>query len=144
MKGPHVRAFLMGDERLVRITGYGAGSRGVDRDLRHADHKAAPEGVGAERVVEQRGRLVLQLDGRALEHSRRALRLERLQRAPVEEEQRSALGGDGTVAFPVSTEAPGSITKSVNSTVLPPPVRLSPLPSWSTSPCTNGETEPGS
>ena len=49
-----------------------------------------------------------------------------------------------TETVPVSTDLPGSMTKSVSSTVLPPPVRLRPLPSWSSSPCTNGATLPGS
>src|SRR3954447_13164517 len=68
---------------------------GVDRDLRHADHEAGGEILDAEGLVEQVGGLLLELDGRALEDRRAVVaRLERLERAAVEEEQRSALGGD--------------------------------------------------
>jgi len=43
----------------------------------------------------------------------------------------------------VSTEAPGSMTKLLSVTFLPPPVSESPLPSWSIEPWTYGLTEPG-
>src|SRR3712207_2743462 len=64
--------------------------RRVDRDLRDADLEALLEGVDLERLVQEVGRLLLELHRRALEDGRAvvAVDLKRLQRAAVEEEQR--------------------------------------------------------
>src|SRR4051794_39612989 len=68
---------------------------GVDRDLGDADLQAALERVDAEGLVQQRGRLGLELDRGALQDGGAVglVDLQRLEGAAVEEEQRRVLGG---------------------------------------------------
>src|SRR5215216_3055755 len=105
--------------------GHRAASGRVHRDLGDADH----EGVGAERVVEQLRGLVLELDrgafGTAVEPS--VLSGSSVRPSRKNSGALSAATAPSTLTLPVGSDAPGSTTKSVSSTVLPPPVRLSPL-----------------
>ncbi len=77
--------------RLIRDGARALRLRGVDGDGGDADHEAPLEGVDLERLVEQVGGLGLELDLRALQYGGAVvLGLQRVERAPVEEEQRGA------------------------------------------------------
>src|SRR5215218_10168552 len=82
------------------------GSGGLDRDRRDADEQVGGQGVGGERLVEQAGGLLGELDPGAVQ-DRRAVGVhgDRLEVPAVEVEQRGARGGQLTVDGDVTEEA---------------------------------------